>query len=163
MAYIVLDKQTRSYFLVDPADFGAIEEAKTAYGITGSPEAVLTTHKHWDHAGHNQQFVDAYPDIRIISGTNEPVYASNENLDDGSSVELLSGLAVVEAFETPCHTAAHNIFIVALGDQSIQIKTRVMFTGDCLFEGGVGQFFEGYADNMYDIFANLFNQRVWSE
>ena len=53
MAYIVLDRQTRSYFLVDPADFGAIEEAKMAYGITGNPEAVLTTHKHWDHAGHN--------------------------------------------------------------------------------------------------------------
>ena len=53
LAYIVLDTVSKSYFLVDPADFEAIEEAKNAYGITGAPSAVVSTHKHWDHAGHN--------------------------------------------------------------------------------------------------------------
>jgi len=49
----VLDTASGKYFLVDPADFDAVEEVKEAYGISGAPEAVVTTHKHWDHAGHN--------------------------------------------------------------------------------------------------------------
>ena len=53
LAYIVVDKSSGRYFLVDPADFEAVEEVKRAYGVEGTPEAILTTHKHWDHAGHN--------------------------------------------------------------------------------------------------------------
>ncbi len=53
LAYIVIDTTTGSYFLVDPADFEAIEETLRAYEITGAPEAIVSTHKHWDHAGHN--------------------------------------------------------------------------------------------------------------
>ena len=53
LAYIVLKKSTGSYFLIDPADFQAIEEVKEAYQITGAPQAVFVTHKHWDHASHN--------------------------------------------------------------------------------------------------------------
>ena len=154
LAYIVLNTKSGNYVLVDPADFDAVEEVKVAYGVQGAPEAILTTHKHWDHAGNNQRYAEQYPGLRIISGTNEPVYASNENLDDGTSTELLDGKMKVEAFETPCHTAAHNMFIVTLQEQ------KLIFTGDCLFEGGVGMFFEGNADQMYDILSNLFTQRI---
>ena len=33
LAYIILDKVTNDYFLVDPADFDAVEEVKLAYGL----------------------------------------------------------------------------------------------------------------------------------
>ena len=59
----------------------------------------------------------------------------------------------MEAFETPCHTAAHNMFIMRM----LGSDEKLIFTGDCLFEGGVGMFFEGNAENMYDILNNLFN------
>ena len=58
----------------------------------------------------------------------------------------------MEAFETPGHTAAHNMFIVTISEGK-----KLIFTGDCLFEGGVGMFFEGNAENMYDILSKLFN------
>ena len=119
----------------------------------------MTTHKHWDHAAHNQWFVDTYPGIRVISGTNEPVFASNENIADGDTLtNLLDGSITVEAFETPCHTRAHNMFIVTIvGAQDIN---KMIFTGDCLFEGGVGMFFEGNPEQMYTIMDNLFNRRI---
>ena len=53
LAYIVLDTESKKYFLVDPADIDAIDEVKKEHNIDGPPEAILTTHKHWDHAGHN--------------------------------------------------------------------------------------------------------------
>ena len=53
LAYIVLDTKTGAFILVDPADLEAVNEVMQEYGITGEPEVILTTHKHWDHAGHN--------------------------------------------------------------------------------------------------------------
>ena len=37
LAYIILQKSTGSFILVDPADFDAITEVKEAYGIKGAP------------------------------------------------------------------------------------------------------------------------------
>lgn len=36
----------------------------------------------------------------------------------------------------------------------------MIFTGDCLFEGGVGMFFEGSAEQMATIYESLFFARV---
>jgi hydroxyacylglutathione hydrolase len=43
---------------------------------------------------------------------------------------------------TPCHTRNHSLFLVRSGAQSM------LFTGDCIFHGGVGKFFEGSAAEM---------------
>ena len=152
---------SKKHFVVDCADIEAYEEVRNAYKVEGAPEALLSTHKHWDHAGHNQHFADTYPGIRIISGTNEPVYASNENLDDGASLNnLLNGSVTISAFETPCHTTGHCMFIMDVIDLSAEGVNKLIFTGDCLFEGGVGKFFEGNPEQMFTIFENLFNNRV---
>ena len=100
-----------------------------------------------------------YPGLRIVSGSNEPVIASNEKLADGARVEdLLGGKVSIEAFETPCHTAAHNMFImrVVAGAAANDGVDTMIFTGDCLFEGGVGMFFEGVPTQMYEILNRLF-------
>ena len=63
--------------MVDPADFEMVHEVMELYGLKGhKPTAILSTHKHWDHAGHNQMFADAYPGLRIVGGQDEGVYAS---------------------------------------------------------------------------------------
>ena len=37
---------------------------------------------------------------------------------------------------------------------------RIIFTGDCLFEGGVGMFLEGVPEQMSTCLDNLFTSRV---
>lgn len=158
LAYIVYDTASGKHFVIDGADIAAYREVREAYGIEGAPEALFSTHKHWDHAGHNEQFVQAYPGLRVISGINEPVFASNENLADGQSSEgLLNGSVIMTAFETPCHTAAHNMFILDVLTGDLDVK-KMIFTGDCLFEGGVGMFFEGNAAQMFTVFGRLFEK-----
>ena len=51
LAYIVLDRSSGRYFLVDPAHVEAVDEVRQEYGVEGEPEAIFSTHKHWDHAG----------------------------------------------------------------------------------------------------------------
>lgn len=51
------------------------------------------------------------------------------------------------------------MFIMDVVDLPVGVN-RMIFTGDCLFEGGVGKFFEGNPEQMFTIFENLFNHRV---
>ena len=37
---------------------------------------------------------------------------------------------------------------------------KMIFTGDCMFEGGVGMFFEGNPRQMYENYDNLFNRKI---
>ena len=112
LAYILLWKPTGQYCLVDPADFEAVHEVMEEYGIEGAPEAIITTHKHHDHAAHNQRFVIEYPDVKVISGANEAVLAETTKMMDGDTLDLLSGGIVLKAIESPCHTAGHTMFEV---------------------------------------------------
>ena len=151
LAYILLWKPTGQYCLVDPADFEAVHEVLEEYDIKGAPESILTTHMHHDHAAHNQQFLNEYPDVKIVCGENEPVYAANTRLQDGETMDLLSGNVSVKAIESACHTAGHTMFEIKLANSD----QKIIFTGDNLFEGGVGKFLEGTPLMMHSILYRM--------
>jgi len=50
------------------------------------------------------------------------------------------GETKVQAIFTPCHTQGHLCFMASNKQES------VVFTGDFLFMGGTGKFFEGNAE-----------------
>jgi Zn-finger protein len=65
LAYVIyststdLSKEVRHLkFLVDPGDFEMVMEFLARYDIQGPPEAILSTHKHHDHAGNNNMFAE---------------------------------------------------------------------------------------------------------
>ncbi len=47
-------------------------------------------------------------------------------------------------YETPCHTTGHICYYVTSGKED-----KAVFTGDTLFVGGCGRFFEGSPEQMY--------------
>lgn len=59
------------------------------------------------------------------------------------------GTLKIHCIHTPCHTTGHFCFFV----QSQQEKA--LFTGDTLFLGGCGRFFEGNAQDMYSSLQKL--------
>ena len=65
----------------------------------------------------------------------------------GDSIRL--GSTVFHVEDTPCHTSGHVMYHT----------DGAAFTGDTLFCGGVGKFFEGQADDMrrtlYDVICTL--------
>ena len=142
-AYIVVHVESKQYVLVDPADFDTVQAALEHYELspaTNAPRAILTTHKHWDHAGHNDRFVAAYPGIKIIGGPGENTLAVTKEVQDNEVVtELLDGGISIKVIHTPCHTGHHVMFLATAGED------QFMFTGDCIFQSGVGMFFEGTA------------------
>jgi hydroxyacylglutathione hydrolase len=69
--------------------------------------------------------------------------------NDNISIGNLS----IRAIHTPCHTRGSLCYYVTSQDDST--SPGILFTGDTLFVGGVGAFFEGTSEDMVNSFAKL--------
>jgi len=107
---------------------------------------ILTTHKHWDHAGGNLELVKHFPSVQVVGGRGDDVAGATCEVGSGDVVRISGGgdgageAMTARVYECPCHTRGHVIYKV--GD-------KLLFTGDTLFSGGCGKFFEGSATEMY--------------
>lgn len=175
-AYLIVSMQTRKVAVVDPADpemvlryLGSLRgQLQVPLQLTD----VLTTHKHWDHAGGNQllarysktqpspppphegaapltemdttPLVD--PNLRIIGSDVDRPLACTIFVNDESPVfEVAGGGAKVRAMAAPGHTTGSLLFVVGTAEAGTDTASpaRVaVFTGDSLFSGGCGAPFE---------------------
>ena len=92
----------------------------------------------------------AQNDIQIYGGDAKRIEAIDTVLEDGHKFEL--GSLKVTAMATPCHTNSHICYFV----EDEANKQRAVFTGDTLFIGGCGRFFEGDATQMH----TALNQKI---
>jgi len=139
---------TSSYLvLVDPADYASVKSAIAANPELASLEVthVFSTHKHWDHSGNNEEIAKELPQVKIVGGSEDNIPACNTPLTDGQQLELENGLKVT-ALHTPCHTRGHMLYYFE--DSSGNDIDKAVFTGDTIFVGGCGKFFEGDAEQM---------------
>ena len=115
-----------------------LEEKSKSLKLT----AIINTHHHWDHAGGNQKILDALPsNLPVIAGkdsagvTKTPAHGSTFSI--GKNIQ-------VTALHTPCHTQDSICWFM----EDKTTDERVVFTGDTLFIGGCGKFFEGNGTEM---------------
>ncbi|RKO99771.1 hypothetical protein CXG81DRAFT_27488 [Caulochytrium protostelioides] len=148
-AYLLTDAARKATLIVDPAEPAAIRAAwdaavkQGAEVAAGPPAAILCTHHHRDHAGGNtalrQQLgiPDVVGEARAEAVTLTPTHRQ----------VLRYGDLEVTALHTGGHTMGHVCYYVT--DTGAPTAPPAVFTGDCLFVGGCGRFFEGTPDDMY--------------
>jgi hydroxyacylglutathione hydrolase len=156
-AYFIVDRYTGETAVVDPADPELVlKEFQTLHEVHGTDRPlqlvmVLCTHKHMDHAGGNSVLQKAIPGLRVISGHHEPVASQNVYAQHGDVIMLGSSTSI-QILDTPCHTTGHVVFFVTDLTSSAHVPSKSelesdshpsLFSGDTLFSGGVGKFFEG--------------------
>ncbi|CAN0499790.1 unnamed protein product, partial [Ectocarpus sp. 8 AP-2014] len=115
---------------------------------------LLCTHKHWDHSGGNEAMKKLIPGLEVVSSAyEEGVPAMTLALKDREEYAL--GSLTVRALHTPCHTRGHVLFFVTspaaaagAGEGGDGAAAPLVFSGDTLFVGGCGRFFEGDASQM---------------
>ena len=78
-----------------------------------------------------------------VLGGDDRIEALTKKVAHGDKVKV-GGLDVT-CMSTPCHTSGHICYFFAGGGD-----TPSVFTGDTLFLGGCGRFFEGTADQMHE-------------
>ena len=81
-----------------------------------------------------------FPKIPIYGG-DERIHMTKQ-VKDGDVIDMAEGVTI-KVFSSPCHTRGHVLYYVE-GDE-----TNVVFTGDTLFVGGCGRFFEGDGAQMH--------------
>ncbi|KAI0219874.1 Hydroxyacylglutathione hydrolase, mitochondrial [Lamellibrachia satsuma] len=139
--YLLVDERTKQAAAIDPVEPEKLIEAVKEADV--NLIAILTTHHHSDHAGGNERLVKMVPGLRVY-GAGDRIEALNYPLNDGDEFQI--GTLRVQCMATPCHTSEHLCYYVTTSDRK---ERPVVFTGDTLFVGGCGRFFEGTAEQMY--------------
>ncbi|KAK0063841.1 hydrolase PNKD [Biomphalaria pfeifferi] len=136
-AYMVADLSNNNYVLVDVGDATMISKIKEA------PDAILTTHKHWDHSGGNRQMRRVFPKLKVYGGTLDHVPDSTDGVND-KDVLMFNRLKFT-AMWTPGHTRGHIVW--RLSGEEFGVADSI-FSGDHLMLAGCGAAFEGSIKQM---------------
>lgn len=160
--YIHPSNDIQQGYFVDVADPANVEKFRKDFGVA-SVSNIITTHKHWDHSGGNVALQKSYPGLAVMGGAKDDVPGCTKPVNDGDTFELFGGQVKLTCFHTPCHTKGHILFYMEAngctdGDQHASVMkneymvvtniNRCVFTGDTVFIGGCGRFFEGNAAGM---------------
>ncbi|KAF5736486.1 Hydroxyacylglutathione hydrolase cytoplasmic family protein [Tripterygium wilfordii] len=143
-AYLIIDESTKEAAVVDPVEPEKILQAATDHGV--QLKFVLTTHHHWDHAGGNDKMKELVPGIKVYGGSIDNVKGCTDKVESGDRISLGADVNIL-CLHTPCHTKGHISYYVTSKDG----EDPVVFTGDTLFIAGCGKFFEGTAEQMYQL------------
>jgi len=139
--YLLMCSETKQAAIVDPVSPETVLSAVAEEGVSLS--TVLTTHHHWDHAGGNKELLELMESNPTVVGGDDRIDGLNKFGRHGDEIRV--GSLKITCLETPCHTSGHLCYYV----EGPQGSDKVVFTGDTLFIGGCGRFFEGTADQMY--------------
>ncbi|EKF33595.1 hypothetical protein MOQ_002534 [Trypanosoma cruzi marinkellei] len=159
-AYLILSFSTKKCAAVDPADPNLVLYMLTVVryltGVEFVLTDILTTHKHWDHAGGNLEFMqrlqnnsDAEPtelldaQLKIYGSAIDNPHACTNFVEDGNVLTVAGGGVTVAVFSSPGHTVGSVMFLLGDALMDSEVPQRLaLFTGDCIFCGGCGAMFE---------------------
>ncbi|KAL5006225.1 hypothetical protein ScPMuIL_015031 [Solemya velum] len=147
--YILEDTTTKECAAVDPVEPGKILNEVKNRNL--SLTSILTTHHHWDHAGGNKALVKEAGKLMVFGG-DDRIDGLTHKVKHGDQIKV--GSLDIQCLFTPCHTSGHICYFIP-GPSSQQ---PIVFTGDTLFMGGCGRFFEGTADQMYNALVMILSR-----
>ena len=128
---------------------------------------VLTTHHHSDHAGGNNvmvELVGGEKPIPVYAFDDDRVQALSHKLADND--ELTLGNVRIRVLYVPCHTTNSVLYVAedaqeVDSDEDQKRSPAAVFTGDTLFIGGSGRFFEA-RENGGELMNRALNERFAS-
>ncbi|KAG8000759.1 putative hydrolase PNKD [Nibea albiflora] len=130
-SYLVIDTASSVAVVVDPADPQTVQAVLEEEGVT--LEAILCTHKHWDHSGGNKGLKRLHSSCRVYGNAADNIPGLTHPLSHKDSVTV--GRMHFKALFTPGHTVGHMIYLLdgrAVGTPSS------LFSGDLVFLSGCG-------------------------
>lgn len=144
-SYLIIDDSSGKAAVIDPSEAKPIVEKVRELDV--SLELILATHKHADHIQGLSELLEAFPKATVcgpkLDAHSIPHLTKALEDCDVISIGSLKGSVIA----TPCHT---------MGDISYYFPDEdAVFTGDTLFVGGCGRFFEGDANDMYQSLSKL--------
>ncbi|GAA3796332.1 MBL fold metallo-hydrolase [Micrococcus sp. HG099] len=165
--YLLTAKTTGAQVLIDAADDAEAIEALLASAEGDTPCAtrlavVVTTHRHWDHVRALGTIAAAHPEAVLAAGEDDA-----DAIEEEAGVRIgdrlpHGGVVAVDGIELDViGLRGHTPGSVALAYRSDAEEPALLFTGDSLFPGGVGNTEkdpERFASLIDDVEARLFGE-----
>jgi hydroxyacylglutathione hydrolase len=158
--YLIIDRKSKQACIIDAGDgetmIKTIKEQDPPIHLTH----ILSTHKHADHCSGNLMVKSTFPQIEIVGGKQESwpgvdgatVTVANDNIISVGSLQF-------RTFHVPSHTLGSVAYLL-LG-QTANEDMNCFFSGDFIFSGGAGRFFEGGAkDFLRSVQSSVLNSNV---
>lgn len=146
----LIELEDGSALVIDPWDAGEVNRLLHQWQL--SLRAIINTHEHWDHIQGNPELVAEHScEVWAHSNGQGKVPGLSRMLTAGELIDLDTGVQL-RVLDTPGHTYAHLCFLVL--EQGIEVA---VFTGDTLFNAGVGHCRSGDVDSLYQTIAEQFH------
>ncbi|MFT7558114.1 MAG: hydroxyacylglutathione hydrolase [Flavobacteriales bacterium] len=146
----LIEMDNRSCLVIDPWSAELVNGYLQALNLT--LHAVINTHEHWDHVQGNLALV-AQHECEVWGHVNGQgkIPGLSRCLKDGELIDLGDDVEL-RVMDTPGHTMAHLCFkLINHG------RTEAVFTGDCLFNAGVGHCRSGDPEVFYGTITSQFH------
>ena len=144
-SYLLTCLEAISSIVVD----ASLELSRLQPFIKTRPAAILITHSHHDHIKHINEYIEAYPEIKVIGHPKSKLNNTPEinylPMKD-NSVFKLGGLEI-KTIHTPGHYYDSVCFLVE----------NVIFTGDTLFIGRTGRTLSK-GSNISDLYNSVYKK-----
>lgn len=146
----LIELSDRSAIAIDPWNEGVINKLLDDNQL--NLKAIINTHEHWDHIQGNPALV-AQHNCEVWAHTNGQgkIPGLCRTLVAGEKIALDSGVEL-QVLDTPGHTFAHLCFLVIENSE-----VKAVFTGDTLFNAGVGHCRSGNAEVLYQTISKQFH------
>lgn len=161
--YVICDENTKIGAVIDPGMFSL--EVENAIERSGMKELkyILCTHGHFDHICGVAKLKKAYPEAKVCIGKEDSSYLTDGRLSMATAFKMdfepcvpdvefshndkfSMGNIDIRVFSAPGHTPGGVLYILE--------KERIIFTGDTLFRGSIGNTgFEG--GNVFTLMSTL--------
>lgn len=150
--YLVACERTREALAIDPLNWQACLKRAQAYGWT--IRQIFNTHEHGDHTGGNAALASATgADVLAHADAAERIGGVTVPMRGGDVVRIGSTVEL-RCLDTPGHTRAH-LCLFAGGDESgTGGRAPALFSGDTLFNAGVGNCHSGDPELLYRSFQD---------
>lgn len=136
-------------YCIDPFDAALVLEY---LGDNKTLSGIINTHDHHDHYSGNAELLEKFK-VPVYTHEKARVTGKTHGLKE-REVIYQAGIWTLEAVYTPGHTLAHVCILVKKDGIAHSI-----FTGDCLFNAGVGNCYNGGdAEILYKTISGIFSQ-----
>jgi len=144
-SYLLTCLDTISCIIID----ASLESRKIEPFIKSRPTAMLITHSHHDHIKYINEYIEKYPEIKVIGHPKSKLNNTSESnylpMSDNSIFKL--GSLEIKIIHTPGHYYDSVCFLVK----------NVIFTGDTLFIGRTGRTLSK-GSNISDLYNSVYKK-----
>jgi len=145
----IIQSSDKTALVIDPWD--AAEISSQLKSLDLNLKAIINTHEHWDHIQGNSALVMQYGcEVWAHENGQGKIPGLTRCLQKDEIIEL-DGTNQLLVLDTPGHTFAHLCFVLQQDG-----KAKAVFTGDTLFNAGVGHCRGGDAETLYETISQQF-------